>query len=246
MEEQNHRKVSAFRCCLCPNPEKPAIENLADWKLLRCQNCKLMSYCGPEHQKDHWPLHKQFCRGITSIRKDMKVEHVMDINGSVTQLTASELREVKFMIQTIMVMKLHRELTEIERELIWFPRICNLCNSHDGALVPCLDCFAVGYCCEEHRVEDAFNHLKVCAELRLCYDFSLGKIEFSTFFQQQHNISLHILEELPEDDVKHIPASAIDVHFPKDLFEMHKLSTAFLYKGDFQLSHLETLFNQHR
>lgn len=178
MSDKIHRKVSAFRCCLCPNPEKPSNENLPDCKLLRCQNCKLISYCGPEHQKDHWPSHKEFCKAISSIRNEMKLSHIMDINGTVTQLTALQLREVKFMIQTIMVMKLHRELTEFEREFIWFPRICNLCNSHEGSLIPCPDCFAVGYCCEEHRVEDLIAHLRVCSELHLCYNFTLGKTEF--------------------------------------------------------------------
>lgn len=177
MSDKIHRKVSALRCCLCPNPEKPSNEDLPDFKLLRCQNCKLISYCGPEHQKDHWPSHKEFCKAITSIRNEMKLSHIMDINGTVTQLTALQLREVKFMIQTIAVMKLHRELTEFEREFIWFPRICNLCNSHEGSLIPCPDCFAVGYCCEEHRVEDLIAHLRVCSELHLCYNFTLGKTE---------------------------------------------------------------------
>lgn len=40
------------------------------------------------------------------------------------------------------------------------------------------------------------------------------------------------LEELPED-IKRIPTSAVDSsNFPKDLFEMHRLSTAFLNKGE--------------
>lgn len=177
MAEQTHHRVSSFRCCLCPRPEKLSDEDLPDFKLQRCQNCKLISYCGLDHQKNHWPTHKQFCRAITSIRNEMKLKHILDMNGTTTQLTAPQLREVKFMIQTMMVMKLHRELTESERELIWFPRICNLCNSHAGALMPCPDCFAVGYCCEEHRVEDAVAHSKVCPELHLCYNFTLGKTD---------------------------------------------------------------------
>lgn len=176
MADQKYRKVSAFRCCLCPNPEKPANENLPDSKLLRCQKCKLISYCGLEHQKNHWPAHKEFCKAIAAITSEMKLNHVMDFNGNAANLTATQLREVKLMIQTLVVVKLHRELTECERELIWFPRICSFCNSHDGALIPCPECFAVGYCCEEHRVEDMDSHLRVCAELRVCYNFSLGMI----------------------------------------------------------------------
>ncbi|XP_037039979.1 uncharacterized protein LOC119076981 [Bradysia coprophila] len=214
MADENYRKVSAFRCCLCPHPKKPNSENLLDSKLLRCQNCKLISYCGLDHQKNHWPAHKEFCRAIASITSEMKVKHIIDINGSAAELTALQLREVKFMIQTLMVVKLHRELTEGERELIWFPRICSFCNSHEGALMPCPECFAVGYCCEEHRVEDMDTHLRICAELHLCYNFSL--------------------DELPEDEVQFIPVPATDVSFPKDLFEMHRMSTAFLNKDHTQ------------
>ncbi|KAJ6649691.1 hypothetical protein Bhyg_04930 [Pseudolycoriella hygida] len=205
-----NRKVSAFRCCLCPNPERPTTENLLDFKLLRCQSCKLISYCGPQHQKDHWPEHKDFCRAITSARKEWKLNHILDINGNVTELSAAQLREVKFMIQTLVIIKLNRDLTLGERELIWFPRICNVCNSHEGPLIPCPNCFAIGYCSEEHRVEDIVEHLRVCSELHLCYNFAL--------------------ESLPDDDVKHIPSSMVDANFPKDLFEMHRLSTAFLNK----------------
>lgn len=27
-------------------------------KLLSCSGCRLIAYCGPEHQKQHWPQHK--------------------------------------------------------------------------------------------------------------------------------------------------------------------------------------------
>lgn len=176
-DTQNYRKVSAFHCCLCPNPVKPTTENLLESKLLRCQNCKLISYCGREHQTKHWSIHKEFCKTITSLRKEMKLKHILDINGPVTQLTTSQLSEVKLLIQTLAMTKLHRELNECERELIWFPRICNLCSSHDGTLIPCPNCFAVGYCCEEHRVQDITDHLKVCSDLHLSYNFSLGKTD---------------------------------------------------------------------
>lgn len=49
---------------------------------------------------------------------------------------------------------------------------------------------------------------------------------------------LFYAEELPEDDIKQIPASAVNDNFPKDLFEMYRFSTAFLNKGDFKLGAL--------
>lgn len=29
---------------------------------LKCSACKLVSYCGKEHQKQHWKSHKNICR----------------------------------------------------------------------------------------------------------------------------------------------------------------------------------------
>lgn len=56
---------------------------------------------------------------------------------------------------------------------------------------------------------------------------------------------MHYAEDLPEDDVQTIPSSsAIDVNFPKDLFELHRLSTAFLNKGDFRCEY-KGLLNRH-
>lgn len=29
---------------------------------LKCSACKLVAYCGKEHQKKHWKVHKTLCR----------------------------------------------------------------------------------------------------------------------------------------------------------------------------------------
>lgn len=167
----NYQKVSAHRCCLCPiSPE-----NLPSYPLFRCQNCKLISYCGREHQKKHWTVHKHFCKSIQSIMDEWKLEHVLDINGHIVQLTVQQVRETKLMIQAMMVIKLGRDLTEHERELLWFPRICNVCNSYEGSLKSCPNCFSVCYCGDEHRVDD-IEHSLICSKLHLCYNFSLGKV----------------------------------------------------------------------
>ncbi|GLH02467.1 Uncharacterized protein GBIM_08471, partial [Gryllus bimaculatus] len=28
----------------------------------RCASCRLVAYCGRQHQKEHWPAHKELCR----------------------------------------------------------------------------------------------------------------------------------------------------------------------------------------
>ncbi|KAJ6649966.1 hypothetical protein Bhyg_05209, partial [Pseudolycoriella hygida] len=83
----------------------------------------------------------------------------------------------------------------------------------DESMIPCPNCFVTGYCSEKHQKEDKVKHLKVCWDLHLFHIFSRC---------------------LPDDDVKHIPYTysiPAAANFPKDLFEMYRLSTGFTYEG---------------
>lgn len=33
-------------------------------KTFRCAGCKVVFYCGKEHQKEDWPLHKAICKKV--------------------------------------------------------------------------------------------------------------------------------------------------------------------------------------
>jgi hypothetical protein len=35
----------------------------ASTRLKRCGRCKVIRYCGPEHQAQHWPVHRALCQG---------------------------------------------------------------------------------------------------------------------------------------------------------------------------------------
>ena len=47
--------------------------------LLKCQGCFSIRYCGRQHQKDHWKLHKVECKEI-SARQKGKVEQICRLN----------------------------------------------------------------------------------------------------------------------------------------------------------------------
>ncbi|KAL5430297.1 hypothetical protein PMIN05_010316 [Paraphaeosphaeria minitans] len=40
--------------------------------LKQCAQCKLVHFCGPEHQRSHWPSHKAVCKKIATLRKRLE------------------------------------------------------------------------------------------------------------------------------------------------------------------------------
>lgn len=60
------------------------------------------------------------------------------------------------------------ELSAVEREMVLFARHCEVCHTTDReALQPCLGCFMVSYCCDEHEQQDKARHGPVCRRLLL-------------------------------------------------------------------------------
>lgn len=44
--------------------------------LKRCGACQLISYCGQEHQKKDWPQHRDFCKAVSEVKKDLKHDSI--------------------------------------------------------------------------------------------------------------------------------------------------------------------------
>ncbi|KAJ6032486.1 hypothetical protein N7540_003218 [Penicillium herquei] len=40
--------------------------------LRRCSGCKVLHYCGQDHQREHWTKHKSACNGVRRARKSLK------------------------------------------------------------------------------------------------------------------------------------------------------------------------------
>jgi hypothetical protein len=49
--------------------------------LKKCTLCKVAHYCGKDHQKDHWKIHKQHCDKLIALRHDNNNNN----NGTVSQ-----------------------------------------------------------------------------------------------------------------------------------------------------------------
>ena len=59
-EEKNNNifYVNTCHVCHCFDREK---------RLRRCSSCYLISYCGRDHQINHWPAHRKLCRVVKEI-----------------------------------------------------------------------------------------------------------------------------------------------------------------------------------
>lgn len=102
------------RCCnICEKSTE--IKNTST--LLMCNKCKLIFYCGKEHQKIDWKYHKHFCRTISTILDDRKIKHILDIHGLVKSETHYHIQKVRVFIRTVLICILKRELTAAENEV---------------------------------------------------------------------------------------------------------------------------------
>lgn len=63
-KQQSGAAAAAAALAPAEKPRQCGVCNKAD-DLLRCSRCKVQWYCGPQHQREHWVLHRQSCRQPT-------------------------------------------------------------------------------------------------------------------------------------------------------------------------------------
>ncbi|XP_071556360.1 uncharacterized protein [Temnothorax nylanderi] len=122
-----------------------------------CSNCKMISYCGQEHQKQHWKQHKPLCKAIQDV--------LQNCNMNVCGETSEECTNVKQMFILLVSSTLARRLTMDETQMFRFPRECLVCHERDArSLKDCQKCAASF--CKDHK--DGTEHGDICAPLELC------------------------------------------------------------------------------
>ena len=136
--------------------------------LKKCSNCKMISYCSKEHQKEHWAAHKDLCKVISKICKQNGMTNLF---GKAMGISPDEYRYYRSHCINKCEKELGRELYLWEKEMICFPQVCHTCYESDTQkLTTCQNCHHVSYC--------KLNHLKTdhdiwCKEFQVYRDITL-------------------------------------------------------------------------
>ncbi|XP_071556492.1 putative protein MSS51 homolog, mitochondrial [Temnothorax nylanderi] len=126
-------------------------------RLPRCGNCRMISYCGQEHQKQHWKQHKPLCKAI----QEALQEHDFNDRGK----DSEDCDERKLIFMMLVSRKLGRHLKKDETQMFKFPKECLICHEKDDKLLEVCQKCAASFC-KNHK--DGTEHGDICAPLELC------------------------------------------------------------------------------
>lgn len=136
--------------------------------LKRCRNCKMISYCSKEHQRLHWPQHRDLCKVISDICKH---ERMTNLFQKAVGILPDEYRYYRIYYVNKCAQELGRNLDSWEKEMIYFPQVCHTCYEFDiQKLTSCHKCHHVSYCKPSHLKSD---HDIWCKEFQVYRDFIL-------------------------------------------------------------------------
>ncbi|XP_011865066.1 PREDICTED: uncharacterized protein LOC105560506 [Vollenhovia emeryi] len=136
-----------------------------DGSLMRCSGCKLISYCSPEHQKQHQMEHESVCNAVLDVTQ---TSNIKQYGTSWVELYTKKWDYIKLVSE-----KLGRPLELYENQMFLFPRECVVCYKLDGqSLKNCRDC-AASYC-KDHIY--GIEHMEICGPLGLCFRLNLQRI----------------------------------------------------------------------
>lgn len=157
----------ANECYICKNTNS----------LKRCSRCQMISYCGTNHQKQHWKEHKGICKVISSIMRERRVSHVYEsLRGADSKTWIQQRHEMCLTVQ----LKLCRSLFRHELKMLLKPRSCFVCHdTRHQLLTTCPSCLSADFC-KEHPSSP--EHDKNCHSLKFSRDLErkLGSVETKT------------------------------------------------------------------
>lgn len=131
--------------------------------LKRCTRCNMISYCGSNHQKEHFPLHKKICK-VISIFMEGKNHLFEDFKRDDTETWFHMRQQSMLLVERA----LRRPLESDEKEMFGFPRVCFVCReTRQNLLTDCVGCRSTSFC-EKHSSSPL--HDQDCADLKRCFD----------------------------------------------------------------------------
>jgi splicing suppressor protein 51 len=155
--------------------------------LKKCSNCKMISYCSKEHQREHWNVHKDLCKVVSKICKRDRMTNLFE---KAVGISPDQYRCYRSHYINECTKELGRELHLWEKEMIYYPEVCHTCYESDRKkLTTCQKCHHVSYCQRSHLKPD---HNIWCKEFQVYRDIIL--------YQCYHGI---IQPPVPDKVLKH-------------------------------------------
>lgn len=180
------KHIAFFYATVCAVCDEPCLSEDGFQTLKTCGGCHLVSYCGAEHQKDHWKWHKEICLTLRAILKKLGANKIRGyrINDDLEERNdkfienAFGFNTYRYYLYFNVKKQIRRNLSTAESRMILYPRMCNICYSNDlKQLKVCTNCLCVSYCSEDHKEKDKDRHSKDCSELKVCFEIDKSLLE---------------------------------------------------------------------
>ncbi|XP_033230929.1 uncharacterized protein LOC117182020 [Belonocnema kinseyi] len=137
--------------------------------LKRCSRCNMISYCGKEHQMQHWKFHKDICKEIFNILKEKGLSHIYENFRNSNSL---KWQKAKKIMSAEVQKRLERPLADYEKQMFKFPRACFVCHvSTQEALINCPECTNANFC-QKHPTSPL--HDQHCPQIQECHKLDLA------------------------------------------------------------------------
>lgn len=108
---------AAFRCNVCIELKSSNASNV-ETQMLQCSNCKLISYCGQEHQRVDWKKHKSFCKTVLNILREKQISHLLEISGPIKNTSKQSFQAIRAILKAVLLDAMKRDLSPSEKEVI--------------------------------------------------------------------------------------------------------------------------------
>ena len=134
-----------------------------DINLLRCERCTAIFYCTEDHQKSHWPFHKDFCGALQYVMTYSSKKYIFQ---DIPRYPMGEIQNKNYILDLVQN-TMGRVAHAYELNMFMFPKVCIVCRDpNPTSLRPCSQCPHANFC-ERHLINN--GHEGICRVFLFSY-----------------------------------------------------------------------------